>query len=164
MFLEAKLSKLQEQVHPLIHDLAIKPSCATNAEISTTNLQYYLMNSQSDNNPPTSQEDKANDTLKTDDLAVVDTFRVPKSPKYMGTGPKPLKLTLLRREMLDIVKTQWQRYRNLLPRELSISSSTRFNGPTDADKVNAKEPVEQCEITVPAKNDQSPTPEESASL
>ncbi|KAF8563052.1 hypothetical protein P879_11533 [Paragonimus westermani] len=60
-------------------------------------------------------------------------------------------LTLLRSEMLDIVKTQWQRYRNLLPRELRISSSTRFKGPTDADKVNAKEPVEQCEITVPAK-------------
>ncbi|KAF8569903.1 hypothetical protein P879_07941 [Paragonimus westermani] len=58
-FLEARLSKLQEQVHPLIHDLAIKPNCVTNAEISTTNLQYYMMNSQFDNNPPTSQEDKA---------------------------------------------------------------------------------------------------------
>ncbi|KAF8565892.1 hypothetical protein P879_10694 [Paragonimus westermani] len=58
-FLEAKLSKLQKQVHPLIHDLTIKPSCATNAEISTTNPQYYMMNSQYDNNPPTPQEDKA---------------------------------------------------------------------------------------------------------
>ncbi|KAF8568307.1 hypothetical protein P879_01692, partial [Paragonimus westermani] len=101
------------------------------------------------------------DTLKTDDVAVVDTFRIPKSPKYMGTGPKPLKLTLLRSEMLDIVKTQWQRYRNLFPRELGISSSTRFKGPTDANKVDAKEPVEQCEITVPAKSDQPPALPES---
>ncbi|KAF8572412.1 hypothetical protein P879_00931 [Paragonimus westermani] len=104
------------------------------------------------------------DTLETDDLAVVNTFRIPKSPKYIRTGPKPLKLTLLRSEMLDTVKTQWQRYQNLLPRELRISSSTRLKGPTGADKVNAKEPVEQCEITVPAKNDQPPTLPESASL
>ncbi|KAF8570458.1 hypothetical protein P879_00239 [Paragonimus westermani] len=104
------------------------------------------------------------DTLKTDDVAVVDTFRIPKSPKYIGTGPKPLKLTLFRSEMLDIVKTQWQLYRNLLPRELEISSSTRFKGPTDADKVNAKEPIEQCEITVPSNCDQPPTLPESASL
>ncbi|KAF8566167.1 hypothetical protein P879_09172 [Paragonimus westermani] len=342
-FLEARLSKLQEQVHPLIHDLAIKPSCATNAEI-TTNLQHYMMNSQSDNNPPKSQEHKAksvygspteatqnrhkhvreslankfvtksqyelsvictkikepsesllqnrhnydmeewlklcrrmqlkpvepvsptrlgrspnslhkdkprllkvtvrtetylerillsafllqngsenserifadvpwwgrsrkpgiqasingaegrsliilgvpetdetsdekmrnkhdflqwkflSDTLKTDDVAVVDTFRIPKSPKYMATGPKPLKLTLLRSEMLGIVKTRCQRYQHFLSRELRISSSTCFKGPTDADKVNAKEPVEQCELTVPARTGQPPTLPELASL
>ncbi|KAF8563260.1 hypothetical protein P879_12009 [Paragonimus westermani] len=104
------------------------------------------------------------DTLKTNDVVVVDTFRIPKSPNYMGTGPKPLKLTPLRSEMLDIVKTQWQRYRNLFPRELRISSSTRLKGPTDAYKVDAKEPVEQCEITVPAKSDQPPALPESASL
>lgn len=109
------------------------------------------------------------DILKTNDVAVVDTFRIPKSPKYAGIGPRPLKLTLLRSEMLSVVKSHWDRYQNLLPRELRISSSTRSNKssssthstrPTDTAKTNAGEPVTQ----VPAKNDPMPTPTESASL
>lgn len=102
--------------------------------------------------------------LKTENVAVVDTYRIPKSPKYMGTGPRPLKLTLLRSEMLNVVKVQWQRYQNQLPRDLRISSSTRKNKSPDAAQADAKELVEQCEPRVASKNDQSPTSPESAQL
>lgn len=100
------------------------------------------------------------DILKTDDVAVVDTFRIPRSPKYMGTGPKPLKLTLLRSEMLSIVKTQWQRYRNLLPSELRLSTTKRANKSTGP----AEDATEQCGAPVKAKNGQPPTLSESVPL
>jgi hypothetical protein len=100
------------------------------------------------------------DILKANEVAVVDTFRIPKSQKYMGAGPRPLKLTFLRGEMLDILKTQWRQNRNLLPRELKISSSTRTNKPADASNTNAGEPI----TSDPAKNDPAPTSTESATL
>ncbi|OON18407.1 hypothetical protein X801_05740 [Opisthorchis viverrini] len=98
-------------------------------------------------------------TFEIETVAVVDTYRIPKSPKYMGTGPRPLKLTLLRGDMLNLIQTQWQRHRNLLPRELRISTSMRNNIPTEETKVNEDEAVGDT-----SKNDQLPTPPGSAQL
>ncbi|OON15978.1 hypothetical protein X801_08213, partial [Opisthorchis viverrini] len=80
-----------------------------------------------------------------ENVAVVDTYRIPKSPKYMCTGPKPLKLTLLRGDMLNLIQTQWQRHRNLLPRELRISTSMRNNISTEETKPH----LSDSELAIP---------------
>ncbi|KER29929.1 hypothetical protein T265_03521 [Opisthorchis viverrini] len=98
-------------------------------------------------------------TLEVENAAVVDTYRIPKSPKYLGTGPRPLKLTLLRGDMLNLIQAQWQRHRNLLPRELRINTSMRNNIPTEETKVNEDEAVGET-----SKNDQLPTLPGSAQL
>ncbi|OON14515.1 hypothetical protein X801_09693, partial [Opisthorchis viverrini] len=92
-------------------------------------------------------------TFEIENVAVVDTYRIPKSPKHMGTDPRPLKLTLLRGDMLNLIQTQWQRHRNLLLRELRISTSMRNNIPTEETKVNEDEAISET-----SKNDQLPTP------
>ncbi|OON17725.1 hypothetical protein X801_06434, partial [Opisthorchis viverrini] len=85
-------------------------------------------------------------TLEIENVAVVDTYRIPKSPKYLGTGPRPLKLTLLRGDKLNLIQTQWRRHRNFLPRDLRISTSMRNNKPTEETKVNEDEAVGETSI------------------
>lgn len=117
------------------------------------------------------------ETLSIEDVAVVDTFRIPKSPKYMGTGPRPLKLTLLRSTMVNIVKTRWECNRNLLPKELRIRLNIRNQASATKSSTVVEVPLTLSETsstncdhtpthqaTHSAKNDQRPTPQESATL
>lgn len=113
------------------------------------------------------------DTIQANNVAVVDTFRIPKSPKYMGSGPRPLKLTLLRSEMLGTVKTQWERYRNILPKEIRLSSSIRTRKPSSSTYIDKPldegishegEPAEQNKTNALAKNYLTPTHSESVPL
>ena len=100
------------------------------------------------------------ETIKTDGVAVIDLFRIPKSSKYKGTGPNPLKLTLLRSDMVGSVRAQWKRYGHLLPREVRIGSSVRTHGSTTA--VEAK--TQEQETSVAIKNGQPPALPESVPL
>ena len=67
------------------------------------------------------------DLLNLDDVTVVDTFRIPKSSRYMGTDPRPPKLTMLYREMVTAAKTQWQMFGKLLPEGVRLCSRTCVN-------------------------------------
>ena len=51
---------------------------------------------------------------------VIDTFRISNSTKYMGTGPRPLKLTFLTGHMVDIVRQRWNQYKKVLSHEIRI--------------------------------------------
>lgn len=59
--------------------------------------------------------------IQADKVAVVDMFRIPKSPKYEGDGPRPLKLTLLTAGMAKAVYNNWCSFRKKLPREIRIT-------------------------------------------
>jgi hypothetical protein len=56
------------------------------------------------------------------DVAVVDTFRIPNSPKYQGSGPRPLKLTLLTEGMAETIRIKWKQSAHYLPKYIRISS------------------------------------------
>lgn len=60
------------------------------------------------------------DAIEANNEAVIDIFRIPKSPKYEGNGPRPLKLTFLTTAMADTVYKNWNRFRYKLPREIRI--------------------------------------------
>ena len=54
--LETQLNKLLKQVRPLIHNLAVKTNCEGDANPSKNDSQILLLDSESDENPPKSQE------------------------------------------------------------------------------------------------------------
>ena len=56
------------------------------------------------------------------EVALVDTFRIPRSPRYSGTGPRPLKLTFLTSDMANVVRTQCLKSRNLLLPDIRVST------------------------------------------
>ena len=55
------------------------------------------------------------DQMGLKNCVVVDTFRIPKSSKYMGSGPCPLKLTFLTNAMATEVQDRWNNLKHLLP-------------------------------------------------
>ena len=104
------------------------------------------------------------DTVLATDPAVIDIFRIPKSTKYEGSGPRPLKLTLLTSGMAETVYDNWKRFRAKLPKEIRIIH--RVSKPeTDTAKVPApglSQTSKRNSAKVLPKNDQQPAPTESA--
>ena len=88
------------------------------------------------------------DAMQVTNVAVIDTFRIPSSPKYEGKGPRPLKLTMLTNSMADAVFNSWNEFRHNLPREIKIIRETRSPKP---DKT-----VAQNITQVYKKNDNAP--------
>ena len=96
--------------------------------------------------------------LGTNDVTVMDTFRIPLSPKYEGSGPRPLKLTFLNSSMKEKVQAMWRERRHTIPREVRLSSThmTPNSIIPRPDITNAN--LENIE---PPKNGVPPTPVES---
>ena len=57
---------------------------------------------------------------KVQGVVATNTFRIPKSPRYLGSGPRPLKITFLNPEMADKFKRLWQAGRHIVPRETRL--------------------------------------------
>lgn len=96
--------------------------------------------------------------IQATNVAVVNLFRIPKSPKYEGNGPRPLKLTLLTTAMADSVYKHWRDSRQKLPREIRIirGSPKRPHGTMEPSIADAH----SNELT--PKNASLPAPVESA--
>ena len=60
------------------------------------------------------------DQMGLENCVVVDTFRIQKSPKYMGNGPCILDLTLLTSAMAIEVQDHWNKSKHLLPNEIRL--------------------------------------------
>ena len=117
---------------------------------------------------PTGQTDNAHDaqqwcyireTLGINDVAVIDTYRIPKSTNYAGSGPRPLKLTFLTKNMSEVVRTRWSTHQSLLPRELKL-----YPPPSPKPKNTAqhdKNMTSDIPTEYNTKNDVHPTPLES---
>ena len=100
------------------------------------------------------------DTLSLKNTAVVDVFRIPKSPKYIGVGPRPLKLTFLRDDMLEETRIQWQENHKLLPKYLRMTDSIRTGTQLVSDTPSSI--TIKSNSTLLSKNDQVPALCESA--
>ena len=55
---------------------------------------------------------------------VTDTFRIPKSVRYKGEGPRPLKLTFLTSSMTDFIRSQWTKHKHKIPGDVRLSVRT----------------------------------------
>ena len=110
------------------------------------------------------------DTLSLKNIAVVDVFRIPKSPKYIGVGPRPLKLTFLRDGMQEEARSQWKQNHKRLPKYLRLTESVRPGTKLDTDTTTNTSTKEQLSITsttvklMPPKNASAPALPESAQL
>jgi hypothetical protein len=91
------------------------------------------------------------------EVALVDTFRIPRSPRYFGTGPRPLKLTFLTSNMADFVRTQCLKSRNLLPRDIRVST-------LKPKIITPEQPTNESDNNANSKNAKGPTQSESASM
>jgi hypothetical protein len=99
-------------------------------------------------------------TIQTNDEAVVDIFRIPKSPRYEGNGPRPLKIRLLTASMVASVLSNWKRYRHKLPRDIRFVSGIPKQHP-DTVVESMPEPKNDTPIETPtvSKNDSLPAPQ-----
>ena len=112
---------------------------------------------------------------------VVDTFRIPQSPKYMGDGPCPLKITFLTGDMASDVRERWTRLKRFLPRGIRLRSSqgsqnrTAISGPNRSPTNAGSEKFDTSQLKdrdhpgrvvddVAPKNAKSPTGPRSAQL
>lgn len=101
------------------------------------------------------------DIIEAKNEAVIDLFRIPKSPKYKGDGPRPLKITLLTAKMAETVFHNWTYFRHKLPRELRIKRSNSKPQPDTTNRSN-QEQSDPEHIIIATKNGGLPAPIESA--
>ena len=98
------------------------------------------------------------DSIQASNEAAVDIYRIPKSPNYHGDGPRPLKVTLLTSTRADALLMNWNKHRNLLPKEMIFIQKT-IATTIEHDKVTQNTPVTKATMS---KNAELPAPTESA--
>jgi hypothetical protein len=95
------------------------------------------------------------DIIQATNEAATDIFRIPHSLKYQGSGPRPLKVTLLTDNMADRVFDNWKQFRSTLPKEIRmIRGNIKPRPNMTQEKINTQD---MCQ-----KNDCAPTPTGSA--